>query len=162
MPLIDIKGIVNFSPNYGVLIERKALNHSAEEVLDAIRLAWFYMDDEYLVDACCSGRGELSKHNNLTLEKFLELREELRIHHETVNAKKLHTKTRRAEFNASRSQIVLALIESGVPYVCSQSDCGQTTDLTIDHIAPLSRGGTDELNNLRFLCRSHNSSKGDK
>jgi hypothetical protein len=162
MPLINIKGIVSFSPNYGVIVEREALNHSAEELFEAIRLAWLYMDDEYLVDACCGGNGELAKHSNLTLEEFLEIREQLRIQWETANAKKLHTKTRRTEFNASRSQIVLALIENGVPYVCSQSGCGQTTELTIDHIVPLSRGGTDELSNLRFLCPSHNSSKGDK
>ncbi len=38
----------------------------------------------------------------------------------------------------------------------------QLEDLTIDHIAPLSKGGTDDLDNLRFLCRSHNSKKGDR
>lgn len=162
MPLIHIKGIVSFSPNYGVLVEREALNHSPEELFESIRLAWLYMDDEYLVDACCGGNGELAKHSNLTLDEFLEIRERLRIQSDTQAAKKLHTKTRRTEFNASRSQIVLALIESGVPYVCSHSECNETTDLTVDHIVPLSRGGTDELSNLRFLCRSHNSSKGDK
>lgn len=162
MPLIDIKEIVSFSPNYGVLVEREALNHSAEEVLESIRLAWFYMDDEYLVDACCGGNGELAKYSRLTLDEFLEIRERLRIQSETRTAKKLHTKTRRTEFNTNRSQIVLALIESGVPYVCGHLGCDQTTDLTVDHIIPLSRGGTDELSNLRFLCRCHNSSKGDK
>ncbi len=162
MPLIDIKNIVSFSPNYGVLIKREAINHNAEEVLESIRLAWSYMDDEYLVDACCGGNGELAKYSKLTFDEFLEIRERLRIQSETKTAKKLHTKTRRTEFNTSRSQIVLALIENGVPYTCSHSGCGQTIDLTVDHIVPLSRGGSDELSNLQFLCRSHNSSKGDK
>lgn len=40
--------------------------------------------------------------------------------------------------------------------------CGATTDLTIDHIWPLSRGGPDTEDNLRVLCRSCNSSKGAK
>ena len=162
MVLIDIHGIVQFSPNCGVLVERKALNHSAEEVLDVIRLAWFYMNDEYLIDASCGGNGELATHGTLTLEEFLVIRERLRVQSETTTTKKAHTKARRTAFNVSRSQIVLALIESGVPHVCSHLGCDQTTDLTVDHIIPLSRGGTDELCNLQFLCRSHNSQKGDK
>ncbi len=39
--------------------------------------------------------------------------------------------------------------------------CGSHHDLTIDHIYPVSRGGTNELTNLQTLCRSCNSSKGD-
>lgn len=34
-------------------------------------------------------------------------------------------------------------------------------DLTIDHIIPLSRGDTDHLDNLQFMCRNHNSQKRD-
>lgn len=34
------------------------------------------------------------------------------------------------------------------------------TTLTLDHIVPLSAGGTNEPNNLRVLCQSANSSKG--
>lgn len=40
--------------------------------------------------------------------------------------------------------------------------CSVTTDLTIDHVAPLIRGGTNDLDNLQILCRSCNSRKGDK
>lgn len=38
--------------------------------------------------------------------------------------------------------------------------CGSTDDLTIDHIWPWSRGGRNEEDNLRVLCRSCNSAKG--
>ena len=40
--------------------------------------------------------------------------------------------------------------------------CGSTEDLTLDHVVPLSRGGTHALANLRVACRSCNSSKGAK
>jgi len=38
--------------------------------------------------------------------------------------------------------------------------CNSTDDLTVDHIMPVVRGGTNELANLQLLCRSCNSSKG--
>ena len=38
--------------------------------------------------------------------------------------------------------------------------CGSETSLTIDHIVPVIRGGTDALENLRVLCQSCNSRKG--
>ena len=37
--------------------------------------------------------------------------------------------------------------------------CGGTSDLTLDHIVPLARGGTNEPGNVRVLCRSCNSRK---
>jgi len=38
--------------------------------------------------------------------------------------------------------------------------CGIDSHLTIDHIIPLSRGGTDDAANWQVLCRRCNSSKG--
>lgn len=40
--------------------------------------------------------------------------------------------------------------------------CGTEEDLTIDHIQPISKGGTNELKNLQVLCKSCNSRKKDK
>lgn len=37
--------------------------------------------------------------------------------------------------------------------------CGQTDELTIDHIFPVSAGGTHALTNLRTLCKSCNSAR---
>jgi hypothetical protein len=68
-------------------------------------------------------------------------------------------KARRAHFDKVRAARELALIERD-GYFCTQ--CGSQTDLTIDHIVPLSKGGTDTLDNLQFLCRSCNSSKNDQ
>ncbi len=38
--------------------------------------------------------------------------------------------------------------------------CGSKDSLEIDHIIPLSRGGTNELSNLQILCRTCNRKKG--
>ncbi len=40
--------------------------------------------------------------------------------------------------------------------------CGATTDLTGDHIVPLSRGGSNHPSNVRVLCRSCNSARGNR
>lgn len=38
--------------------------------------------------------------------------------------------------------------------------CGTTEKLTVDHVTPVARGGTNELENLQCLCLTCNSSKG--
>lgn len=40
--------------------------------------------------------------------------------------------------------------------------CGKKKDLTLEHILPRSRGGLDIADNAVFVCKSCNSSKGDK
>ncbi|WP_078906556.1 HNH endonuclease [Streptomyces sp. NRRL S-378] len=42
------------------------------------------------------------------------------------------------------------------------SFCGTGSDLTGDHILPLSRGGTSDPSNIRVLCRSCNSARGNR
>jgi len=38
--------------------------------------------------------------------------------------------------------------------------CGSTADLTIDHVVPVSYGGTSELKNLQLLCKHCHGQKG--
>jgi 5-methylcytosine-specific restriction endonuclease McrA len=40
--------------------------------------------------------------------------------------------------------------------------CGTSDDLTLDHIRPWARGGTNDPDNLQTMCRPHNSEKGAK
>jgi len=42
------------------------------------------------------------------------------------------------------------------------TSCGTKENLSIDHIIPLSRGGSHSIGNMMTLCRSCNSSKGNK
>lgn len=45
---------------------------------------------------------------------------------------------------------------------CECRNCKAKEDLAIDHIIPISKGGTNNDNNLQVLCKSCNSSKRDK
>jgi HNH endonuclease len=69
--------------------------------------------------------------------------------------------TRRDEFQQIRASMELALINRD-GYVCSWRGCSCEENLHIDHIIPMSKGGTDDLDNLQFLCKLHNSVKGDR
>lgn len=40
--------------------------------------------------------------------------------------------------------------------------CGSGDNLTLDHIRPVSLGGSDDIDNLQTMCRSCNSRKGAK
>lgn len=39
--------------------------------------------------------------------------------------------------------------------------CGSSRDLTVDHVWPLIRGGTNDETNLASMCSKHNSAKSD-
>ena len=48
-------------------------------------------------------------------------------------------------------------------YVCQYCGaCGPDVELEIDHIIPVSRGGTDDIDNLKTACFRCNRGKGDK
>ena len=42
------------------------------------------------------------------------------------------------------------------------ASCGRTNHIQVDHIIPVSKGGTSELKNLQPLCRRCNTAKGNK
>lgn len=80
----------------------------------------------------------------------------------TIVAKQKAIKERRREFNSIRNRRLLEMLANGIEYVCSHPGCYEEENLHIDHIMPLSKGGGDEIENLQFMCRSHNSQKSDK
>ncbi|MHB8652439.1 MAG: HNH endonuclease [Terriglobia bacterium] len=162
MPYITIGNLLTFAPNIGVMVNREAVASSPEELFEAVQIAYSHMDDEHLSNACCGGSGPLAGLGEISYETYLKLLESIHIQEAARTAKKAHTKIRRADFSTRRSMLVLAMIDAGTPYVCALEGCGEHQSLTVDHLVPLSRGGTDDLSNLRFLCRAHNSAKGDR
>lgn len=47
-------------------------------------------------------------------------------------------------------------------YRCKRCGADWTCDLTLDHIVPRSKGGTDDADNLQTLCQRCNSKKGTR
>lgn len=65
----------------------------------------------------------------------------------------------RREWNNLRPKLA-PLVVAKFGALCRK--CGCTSEITIDHIIPLSKGGGSGLENLAPLCRSCNSTKGAK
>jgi 5-methylcytosine-specific restriction endonuclease McrA len=62
----------------------------------------------------------------------------------------------RQNFNSTKKEAFKVLSRSG--RYCQH--CGTTSRLSIDHIKPLIKGGSNHLSNLQILCVSCNSKKG--
>lgn len=62
----------------------------------------------------------------------------------------------RIEVNAERNRFRIFVSDTR----CAK--CGAGFDITVDHIKPRSWGGTNETDNLQWLCRHCNSSKGNR
>lgn len=68
-------------------------------------------------------------------------------------------KDQRQTANERRAEL---LRQVGLRDGFSCAKCGATTQLTLDHIAPVSLGGRTELDNCQILCRACNQLKGDR
>jgi len=77
--------------------------------------------------------------------------------HFTKGKKK--TSPLRSQFNYLRNKAWAYLLDNGEPK-CAY--CGSTDDLQIDHIKPISKGGTNDFDNLQILCKKCNCRKADK
>ena len=63
----------------------------------------------------------------------------------------------RRQFQRYRGALVGTLVH-GPSRSCAQ--CGATTNLEVDHIVPLARAGSNDPDNLQWLCRPCNRAKG--
>jgi len=66
----------------------------------------------------------------------------------------------RLDIAKNREKIENAMMKAGASYSCA--DCHSVDSIQIDHIIPVSKGGTSCIENLQFLCRRCNLSKGSK
>lgn len=142
---------------YEIGLDTKWINGSSDtKVLAMVRKMAALSEHPYLIDTHC-GEGQ----NFKSIEEFTASFEAAEIRSASVTKKRELSAVRRRQFNTVRAELVLALIERD-GYVCAHPGCNVVTNLTIDHIVALSKGGADELSNLRLLCRSHNSEKSDR
>lgn len=100
-------------------------------------------------------RNKILLHN---IENTLLIKKEL-FKNETIETKQDLMNERRKQFGEKRPMIYLALIQRD-GHKCRI--CSTKQNISIDHKIPLSKGGSDELENLQLLCRSCNSRKGDR
>jgi 5-methylcytosine-specific restriction endonuclease McrA len=64
--------------------------------------------------------------------------------------------------NSRKKRQVRQRIASDRRARCTNPYCNKVERLTIDHVVPLSQGGTDNIHNLQLLCRACNTAKGDR
>lgn len=164
MTTVNIKGYVSFSTySFNPEVHEEAMTLPPEELRLYLQQAFDHVGDGIMIEMGRAGRGPLAScPSELDFEEYLRILESSRIAEAGQSAKRRLTALRRAEFGRERAADALRMLDSGVPYVCSVPACGIAESLAVDHIVPLSRGGTDDLANLRFLCTSHNSQKGDQ
>lgn len=63
----------------------------------------------------------------------------------------------RQEWNAIRERLS-PIVMQRFDYRCQH--CGASNNLAVDHIIPIARGGTNDIENLQVLCQPCNSRKG--
>src|SRR3989304_4942594 len=128
---------------------------------DSIQKAINYSGHQLLSEAL-SNKWPTGENGWITFERFIENVRKIEARSVNRAAKQYNTAIRRAEFDASRSQIILEMLDAGISYSCAHPGCAENINLTIDHIKPLSRGGSDNILNLQFMCHQHNSKRGDR
>lgn len=100
----------------------------------------------------CKGQQHIA-YEQRRMEKDLEFRETKRIYKEKDRA-------RRLDIEGSHTAKEWMALKDKYGHKCAH--CGEVGRLTKDHIIPVSKGGTDNIDNIQPLCRKCNSRKSNK
>lgn len=92
--------------------------------------------------------GTSATSNNTKTKKSVNLFKNKTVHLETINKKK-----------RSVSEKVKKVVASNQKWRCKQCEELLSASYEVDHICPLYKGGTNEINNLQALCRNCHGEK---
>lgn len=119
------------------------------------------MNDEHKLYANGIGKAIVAKvkrnHNSSDRAKAFRAKAVMR-YRQTEKGKKLHRQNQRARYHKVTRGIVDYVLNRDK--VCQL--CGTENSLTLDHIQPISKGGTSVCKNLQVLCQRCNSFKKDR
>jgi 5-methylcytosine-specific restriction endonuclease McrA len=124
--------------------ERRRENHRA----------WYERNQDQIVANSAEWRRDNPERFRASLKRwFAENPEQARLHQRRRRARKRNAP---GSHTAKQVRAILAIQNRRCAY------CSEIDNLHLDHATPLSRGGSDALWNLQWLCAFHNMSKNAK
>lgn len=128
---------------------------------------WWRGQNAYQVEKQLHNDPEVAELLGEYKERFIEWAAERRLTHEpnltveVVKFRERYIKKRRRTTNLMLWKVIIRAVLKRDNYTCHY--CGDRSgDFEIDHMIPVSRGGSDDLDNLVTSCRTCNRQKRDK
>lgn len=136
---------------------------SHREQYAAYQRKWYRDNRDYYRQYYEAHKREKSEYNQRWREAHEQERREYRHRWSKANREKTREYTRR--YRARKKNAAVGPVDEMAIYERDGRKCiycPSTTDLTLDHLVPLSRDGAHSQDNLAVACRSCNSRKGAK
>ena len=134
------------------------ISHYALPGASTFQRFWLYKKYLLCVDRCCISKDDFD-YIKLKVDEFILLgNEEVTLLKNKVNRLKEMTNLSGNRRNKIPDEILSFILKRDSGECVA---CGSKENLQFDHILPVSKGGNDEPENLRVLCRSCNLSRGN-